>query len=232
MDRTTETFTNRGWDWACGTGHTIFNRIAYDATTGKYAALCSTDYNQEQIGGLGGFFFRMEDGEKQEFHRLNLDGLRNKGGASALVPRSGGGFLGVIVGVPGDPTPGEYPDDPPTQIGLVKWNGQGVQEGAINWAFSEPDRYLSYSTLLPLAPERYLLGYGAMRAVDHEGEVGGENSYRVPWDYFLVEIDEDGNQLTDVVELDGTGWGEVDEGDYVSCNQDSLELSVYTSPDP
>jgi hypothetical protein len=254
MDRETETFTNRGWSWACGTGHTTFNRIAYDDTTGKYAALCSTDYNEAGTGGLGAYVFRMEDGDQQEFHYLNLEGIKNKGGASALVPRDGGGFLGVIVGVPGEKMPDGYPDTPGTEIGLVKWSASGEQEGEINWAFKSADHYLSYSTLSVLSPGRYLLGYGVMRALDHEDELGGDNSYRVPWEYWVVEIDEDGNELTDPLMVEGAGWGELDEmaplgqgragwsyiddpaldaeGNYPSCNQDTLQLSVYTSPTP
>lgn len=254
MDRKTKAFTNRGWDWACGTGHTTFNRIAYDKTTGKYAALCSTDYNEAAIGGLGAYVFRMEGGDAQEFHYLNLDGIKNKGGASALVPRDGGGFLGVIVGVPGDHSPDGYPEAPPTEIGLVKWSAKGEQEGEIHWVLKDKDNYLSYSTLSEIAPGRYLLGYGVMRALDLEGQPGGEDSMRVPWEYWAVEIDEDGNQLTKPLRVDGAGWGELDEmaplgqgragwsyianpaltadGAAPSCNQDSLQLSVYTSPAP
>jgi hypothetical protein len=73
----------------------MMNRIAEDPTTGKFAALCSTDYNAAGTGGLGAYVFRMEDGSPQEFHYLNLDGIQNKGGASAIVPRTGGGFLGL-----------------------------------------------------------------------------------------------------------------------------------------
>jgi hypothetical protein len=254
MDRADESFTTRGWSWACGTGHTIMNRIAYDATTGKYAALCSTDYNTAEVGGLGAYYFRMEDGAAQEFFYLTREALRGKGGASAIVPRTGGGFLGLIVGVPGTDQPVGYPDAPPTEIGLVRWGAEGQQLGNVNWILSDPDRYLSYSTLAVLSPFRYLVGWGVMRAVDHEGEPGGDNSYRVPWEYWVVEIDEFGNQLTDPLMLEGAGWGELDEmaplgqgragwayidnpaldaeGQAPACGQDSLELSVYTSPQP
>ncbi len=254
MDRDTESYTTRGWSWACGTGHTLMNRIAEDPTTGKFAALCSTDYNEQETGGLGTYVFRMEDGAAQEFHYLNLDGIRNKGGASSIVPRTGGGFLGLIVGVPGAKKPDGYPDAPPTQIGLIQWNARGEQQGDMRWIRSDPDHYLSYSTLSVLGPDRYLLGWGVMRARAHEGEPGGDNSYRVPWEYWLVEIDGDGQPLTKPVMLDGTGWGELDEmaplgegragwayidspalnakGQGPECNQSSLKLSVYRSSTP
>jgi hypothetical protein len=251
MDRAAASYTTRGWSWACGTGHTLANRIAEDPTTGKFAALCSTDYNEAQIGGLGAYVFRMEDGPAQEFHYLNLDGIKNKGAASSIVARAGGGFLGLIVGVPGPKEPGGYPDAPPTQIGLIRWTAQGEQDGDIRWIVADPDQYVSYSTLTSLAPGRYLLGWGIMRAVNREGEVGGDNSYRVPWEYWLVEIDESGRRLTEPVRMDGAGWGELDEmaalgegragwayidnpaldaqGQYPVCNQEALELSVYAS---
>jgi len=254
MDRKTQSYTTRGWSWACGTGHTTMNRIAEDPTTGKFAALCSTDYNEAETGGLGAYVFRMEDGPAQEFHYLNLDGIQNKGGASAIVPRTGGGFLGLIVGVPGPKKPEGYPDAPPTQIGLIQWNAKGEQEGDIRWIVRDPEHYLSYSTLSVLGPDRYLLGWGVMRAKEHEGEPGGDNSYRVPWEYWLVEIDQDGRGLTEPVKVEGAGWGELDEmaplgkgragwayidnpalnemGMAPSCNQTSLELSVYTSGAP
>ncbi len=247
MDRVTEKFTTRGWSWACGTGHTLMNRVAHDATTGKFAALCSTDYNEKQVGGLGAYYFRMEDGEAQEFHYLNLDGIKNKGGASSIVPRTGGGFLGIVVGVPGDKTPEGYPADPPTQVGLVKWNAEGIQQGPIKWIAKDATHYLSYTTLSVLGRYRYLLGYGVMGAV---GDT--DDTMRVPSEYWLVEIDENGNPLTKPLKVDGAGWGELDEmaplgqaragwayidepayegqGPLPACNQNKLELSVYTSP--
>jgi hypothetical protein len=254
MDRKSTSFTTRGWKWACGTGHTIMNRIAYDRTTGKFAALCSTDYNKAGTGGLGAYVFNMEDDKPQEFHYLNLRTTNNKGGASSIVPRTGGGFLGVIVGVPGPKVPEGYPDAPPTQIGLVQWNALGEQQGDIRWILNNPDNYLSYSTLSVLGPDRYLLGWGVMRSKNHEGEPGGDNSYRVPWEYWLVEIDEDGQTLTEPMKVEGAGWGDLDEmaplgqgragwiylndpalnekGEAPACGQNSLELSVYTSSTP
>ncbi len=253
MDRESESYTTRGWSWACGTGHTLMNRIAYDPTTRKFAALCSTDYNEAGTGGLGAYVFRMEDGPAQEFHYLNLEGIQNKGAASSIVPRTGGGFLGLIVGVPGQKVPGGYPDNPATQIGLIQWSADGVQQGDIRWILRDPDHYLSNSTLSVLGPDRYLLGWGVMRAQDRSTEppTTGDNSFRVPWEFWLAEINGNGDPLTEPLKVEGAGWGELDEmaplgdgragwayiddpaldseGQGKSCNQSSLELSVYTS---
>lgn len=250
MDRESDTFTTRGWSWACGTGHTLVNRNAYNPATGKYAALCSTDYNDAGTGGLGAYVFRMEDGDAQEFHYLNLDGIQTKGAASALVPVDDGGFLGAVVGVPGEANPGGVPEQPPTEIGLVRWSAQGEQQGDIRWVIRDPDGYVSYSTLAPLGNGRFFLGWGVMRRND-EGDLG-DASLRVPWEFWAVEVDAEGEMLGEPFEVEGAGWGEMDEPvplgqgrvgwSYIpdptladdasspSCNQDRLRLSVYTSP--
>ena len=153
--------------------------------------------------------------------------------------------------------PDGYPDAPPTEIGLVQWNAQGEQQGDIRWIRSDSERYLSYSTLSVLGPDRYLLGWGAMRAQDRSVEPAttGDNSVRVPWEFWLMEIDEEGQALTEPLRVEGAGWGELDEmaplgqgragwayidnpaldpetGIGPHCNQPSIELSVYSSSTP
>jgi len=250
MDRGDDTMTTRGWSWACGTGHTTFNRVAYNPATGKYALMCSTDYNEAQTGGLGAYVFRMEDGDAQEFHYMNVDGIKNKGGASAILPTSDGGYLGVLVGVDGEVTPEGYPVEPPTSIGLAKWDESGVMQGEIDWVVQDSEAYVSYSTLAELEPGRFLLGWGTMFKLDDQDD-GGEVSMRIPWDYYVMEIDESGEVLTEPLLLEGVGWGELDEpvslgngrvawtyienpaltGDYQhpGCNQPEVQMTVYSA---
>lgn len=247
MDRQTKTYTNRGWSWACGTGHTTFNRPAYDVATNKYALMCSTDFNEKSTAGIGSFVFRMEDGKAQEFHYLNLDGIKEKGGASALVATDGGGFLGVLVGTEGPIKPAGYPKEPPTAIGLGRWDAAGKPVGAIRWIRKDPAAYLSYSTLARLGANRYLLGWGVMQRLSEPENEG----MRVPWEFYVSEIDGDGRELTPPRKLEGAGWGELDElvplgqgrlgWAYIpapalktgavppACNQPKLQLGVYTS---
>ncbi|MEM9691352.1 MAG: hypothetical protein AAGA56_02315 [Myxococcota bacterium] len=230
------------------------NRSAYDPSTGKYAAHCSTDFNEAAQGGIGAYVFRMEDGDAQEFHYMHRDGLRSKGGASSIVARDGGGFLTLLVGVNDQVQPAGYPDEPPTAIGIARWSAEGTSEGPVQWVVQNPTHYLSYATLVPIAPNRYLLGWGLMTELGPGGEPFGDAAYRVPWEYWVVEIDEEGQQLTEPMMLEGAGWGEVDEmaplgqgragwayihdptlsaeGEAPSCTQDTLQLSVYTSPLP
>ena len=157
-------------------------------------------------------------------------------------------MVGVIVGVPGDVAPDGYPDRPPTEIGLVNFDADGVMQGDINWVVSEPDTYLSYANLAPLGPDRYLLGWGSMKRL---GTTDDDNDLplRVPWEYYVVEINGTGERLTEPLLVDGAGWGDMDQmvslgdgrvgwtyiadpaitGDYQvpSCNQPEIQLSVY-----
>jgi hypothetical protein len=249
MDRATETMTDRGWSWACGTGHTITNRIAHNPATGKYALMCSTDYNAAEVGGLGAYIFRLEDQTGVEFHYHNIDGIQSKGAASTMLPRPDGGYVGLMVGVPGEHEPGGYPATPGTSIGLAQWNPDGSMDGEINWILQDPEGYLSNSSLTEIAPGRYLVGYGVMRRLANPEE--GE-SMRIPLESRFVEIDLDGNFLTEPLVADDVGWGDYDEmvplgqgragWAYIpdpllgpdlqgpSCNAPQLQLSVYTSP--
>jgi hypothetical protein len=250
MDRASETMTTRGWSWACGTGHTLTNRVAYNPATGKYALMCSTDYNDAEIGGIGAYVFHLEDGPATEFHYLNLDGIDNKGGASTMLARPDGGYVGLLVGVPGEAVPQGYPETPGTSIGLVQWNADGSMDGEINWILQDPDGYLSNSSLTEIAPGRYLVGYGVMRR--HGAEDPHGLAMRIPTESRFVEIDLDGNLLTEPLVVEDAGWGDYDEmvplgqgragWTYIpnsllgpdlngpSCNAPELQLSVYTSP--
>ena len=124
-------------------------------------------------------------------------------------------------------------------------------EGEINWILSDPGAYLSYSTLVELSPDRYLLGWGVMRRLSESDGENSEISMRIPWEFWLVEINAQGEQLTEPLQVEGAGWGELDElvplgqgragWSYITdpaltsqalhpeCNQPGLQLSVYTS---
>lgn len=250
LDRSDYSMTTRAWSWACGTGHTTFNRPAYDATQQKYAMLCSTDYNEAGTGGLGAFYFRMEDGPASEFHYLNQDALRNKGGASVLLPADGGGFVGLIVGVDGQVSPEGYPERPATGIGLVRWSADGQQLSDIRWVRQDADTYLGYPNLARLGADRYLLGWGEMKRLDDPGDTT-DNSFRVPWVFHVMEINGQGDALTQPLTLQSSGWGEQDQmvplgegrvgwtyiprpaldsdGNPPDCNQPSLQMTVYSA---
>ncbi len=251
MDRNNDTYTNRGWSWACGVGHTIMNRLSFNPVSNQYALMCSTDYNADEVGGLGALSFRADGQDKDgtEFHYYSRQGLANKGGASAVVPSPDGGFLGVFVATSeDDPPAAEYPLEPATAIGLGHWNAQGVMQGPMEWVAENPTNFLSYSNLAPLDDDHYLLGWGVMNELT-EDDFG--RPQQIPSEFWIVEIDGDGNRLTEAQRLEGTGWGEVDqmvslgdrrvawgyianpaltpEGEHPDCNQPQLQMTVYTA---
>jgi hypothetical protein len=245
LERADYSLTRRAWSWACGTGHTLFNRPAYNPGSKKYAMMCSTDYNQAKIGGLGAVFFRLEDGLANEFHYINLDGIQNKGGASVLLPQGNDGFMGLFVGVEGKVKPQGYPKLPPTSIGLAHFNANSELVGGIRRVVHDDNAYLSYPQLVRLADDRYLLGWGVMHKVDGTDEQN-DDSYRVPWEYWVMEVNAQGTPYSDPQKLQGTGWGEQDQmvslgqgraaWAYIPnpalpappCNSDTLQFTVYS----
>ncbi|MCB1320562.1 MAG: hypothetical protein KDK34_09935 [Leptospiraceae bacterium] len=248
LNRTDYHFTDRGYAWACGTGHTIFNRPVYNEETGKFALMCGTD-GSNAGSNLAGYWFRREDLQSKEFFRTNFSNIHFKGGPGALLPMEDGGYLGILVGVNGRVRPqNEVPQTPPTSIGLVRFDSQGDMVGAIKWVAEKDNTYLSHPQLAKLGTNRFLLGYGEMKRLRDAKDTSDE-SYRIPWNHYLLEIDANGNRLTDPIELEGAGWGEQDEmvslgngrvgwayipdptlksaNEYASCNSKQLQLSVY-----
>ena len=251
MDRADHHLTSRGWSWACGTGHTLFNHPTYNPATQKYAVLCGTDASNHG-SPLGGLWMRVEDGTANEFHTVNYEGLRIKGGVGALRPLADGGYLGAIIGIDGGVTAQDtIPLEPPTSIGLARFDAAGSLVGQIHRVAAAETKYLSYPQLAPLGNGRYLLGYGEMYDLARPDDMN-DDAYRVPLAYFVLEIDESGTPLTEPQLLDGVGWGEQDQmvalGDgrvgwahipnptlenlvVPSCNSPTLQLSTYSVAD-
>lgn len=260
MDRTDHSFTNRGWSWACGAGHTRFNKLSYNPASGKYGMMCGTDFNTAMLPRMGALWFRLEDqnrNERNEFMNIWLKALNTKGGVGFPQPLADGGFLGLIVGVDGEVVPltteEEVPLEPPTAIGMARFNASGETVGEIKWIVQDSDHYLSYPQLTPLGDDRYLMGWGVMYDVSAQDSMS-DNHFRVPMEYWVQEIDIDGKAVTEPLRVEGAGWGEQDrmvplgagtvawayipdpaitaEGTIPSCNSEGLQLSVYRSSAP
>ena len=256
LDRANFTFTQRGWDWACATGHTIHNRPAYDPVTKKYGMLCSTDWNGDGTQGEVEVAFRREDQGKQVIQHIpRYDSPWIKGGAGPIVARDGGGFLGIIVAEP-PPRGAGYDSTTPTELGLVTVDAEGALVGDVNWIARNAASFLSWPQLAPLGDDRYLLAWGeGYRVGTSENQADRDFSLSYPWSYWMMEIDGNGAALTEAAEVSTAGWGEVNEmvpfGDgrvawtYVpearrlpdideapDCNQTALVHYVYTSATP
>ncbi len=247
---------DRGYGWACGRGHTLFNRPVYNPFTQQYAIWCATDFTEDRVGGLSGQFFRTEaqgDGERNEFITLDFDGNHRQGGVQVLQPLSDGNYIGAFVGHP------EHTDNwhlgRPTMIGLVKFDGtSGATLGEINWLVSNSDAYLGHAQLGTLGNEEFLLGYAELhRSADGDEEGRNGVDFMVPWSYHVVEIDTDGNALTEATELGDVGWGDQDQWTNLNtgelawaytpepvlasatrappCSGETLQLSTYRTPE-
>lgn len=270
LDRDTYTFdTSRGWEWSCGSGHTIYNRPSYNPVSQEYGMLCGTDFNNLDAGRYGSISFTTETEEKPNFLLLQRSRTLMKGGPGALHPLPNGGWIGTVVGMPGDLSyvngpdgdEGYVPASPPSDIGLVKFDQAGDIIGDVNWIVSNAPHYTSYPQLVPLENGNYLLGYGKMvgdgSAFDYHFNLRWYLYF--PEEYWIQEIDEDGQAVSEATMLEGVAWGELDEmvslGDnrigwatyYMNrltgtpedaryyqpeCNAHQLQFNVYQSPNP
>lgn len=234
IDRDTYSIVQgRGWDWSCGSGHTLHNRPSYNPFTKEYGMLCGTDGNNLDAGRYGSISFTTETEEKENFLLLQAYKLRFKGGPGPLVPLGDGGWLGLVVGADGNLSyiqEGENsvtPSTPTTQIGLVKFDQNGDLMGDINWIVSADYNYASYPQLVPLENGNYLLGYGILPADSRSNSSYASLHWQLtyPKEYWLQEIDSNGEPAGQAWRMDGIGWGELDE--MVSLGNNKIGWATY-----
>ncbi len=210
--------TSRGWDWGCATGHTLFNRPAYNPATQEYGVLCGTDWNTNKDAYIGSITFATQHNVRNEFQRLNRGNLAMKGGPGSLVPLADGGWLAVFVSQQGTINTDStlyIPWSPSTKIGLARFDQAGNLVDSIKWVVDLDTQYASYPQLVALENGNYLLGYGEMMADETDPSVDwywDYNQYvRFPEKYWIQEIDIDGNAVTAPHTLSDAGWGELDQ---------------------
>ena len=223
IDRSTYDYTSRGYDWACGVGHTVTNFMTYNPASEKYAMHCTTDWNDDAIPA-GDSYLRLEDGDKDN----DGDGINNGyfrhprygdgelGGGIMLKPVSDGGFIAAIVGLPDAEdqmaTDAAFHDDPvSTSVGVVRFAPDGNVVGEIHWLASDAEGLVSSPQLAPLGEDRFLFGWASMhRFAAYEGD--RHMDYKLGLSYHVTEIDDQGELLTEQLDLPpNVGWGEWDE---------------------
>lgn len=142
-----------------------------------------------------------------------------------------------------------------TRIGLTAHSSENARpEGGYRWIASDDDCQLSDPQLIDLQNGRYLFGYARFQCISDAESVNrlwssrGADRMLVPQAYYLAEIDASGELLAGPFELDGHGWGGIDEpvliepgrvawtyirrptiGDYGGGEQSSWEALVYES---
>jgi hypothetical protein len=146
-----------------------------------------------------------------------------------------------------------------TKIGLMQVAPDGSAEvggtyRSVKWIVEDDDCMLGAPQLADLQNGRYLLGYAKFQCIS-DGEplqrFAGAHTLH-PKEFYLMEIDADGNPLTQPARIEGTGWGSADEmvslgpgraawtyipdpeihsdGGFTDPYQADWELMVYESP--
>ena len=146
-----------------------------------------------------------------------------------------------------------------TKIGLltVSATGSSRVDGiyrSVKWVVEDDDCMLGAPQLVDLKNGRYLLGYAKFQCLSDDIKLkrfAGKHTLH-PKAYYIMEIDAEGNALTEPVQLEGTGWGGQDDmvslgegraawayipnpeihadGSFADPYQSNWELMVYESP--
>ncbi len=216
---------DRGWYWACASGHTLAHRPVVN-TLGKFAAFCTTDKNAEDGVPLhtSAVWLRVEgsfyntDAKKAHdlFVRRANDGSylgKYNGGGGSILANSGGGFIAVSAATPSTTSAQR------TQIKLMRFNSTGTKDFE-TWFRADSKYFLSYPQLAYLGVdssgyERYLVGWAQM--MDGESDPSASllnppvaNTQYLATKYFVQEVDASGNWKSAVREVTN-GWGEQDQ---------------------
>jgi hypothetical protein len=225
----------RGWKWGCASGHTLFNHPAFNPATLKYAVTCGTDLgiDPKNAGGFGGLWTHAEGGKEQGYQSVPLfKSLSIGGGPTSLIPVADGGFIGVFTGIDGVVTANQdfRSEGKVTSIGFARFDKNGALVGRVKRIASMPGVFLSFPQLVSLGQGSYLLGYARMAAVADKERLkfAYDDAFRVPSSYHVLEVDENGNGLTEVQTLTGAGWGEQDQ--MVSLGDGRVGWAYTPSP--
>lgn len=202
----------RGWLWACGAGHTMFNHAAFNPATGKYAAICTTDLGStaDKKGGYGGLWVKVEGNKSQGFLSIPKKKMDFAGGVTGMLPLDDGGFLAAFAGTEATSKNQSFKSDgPATKIGIARFDTVGKLVGPINWIVSDSDWFYSYPKLASLGNGKYLLGYAKMERLGNKSRRTYGDAIRLPESFHVVEINKDGKKLN-TGQTVKYGWGEQD----------------------
>lgn len=254
--------TKRGWRWACGAGHTLFNHASFNPASGKYAAICGTDLGvtKDKKGGYGGLWVKVEGNKSQGFLSTAKHKYDYSGTVTGLLPLDDGGFLGVFSGLPATSKNQEFKrSGPTTKVGIARFDTEGKIVGSINWLVEDSDWFYSYPKLADLGDGKYLMGYAKMERLSNKDKISFGDAIRLPESFYVVEIDKDGRKLT-AEQTVKYGWGEQDnmvslgkgkvawayipkaqftpnstdvsDQNLPGCNLNEISLNIYTSSEP
>lgn len=154
---------------------------------------------------------------------------------------------------------GNYTERELTKIGIQHIGNNGRNEiddkfQRVKWIVEDADCMLGAPQLTDLKNGRFLLGWAKFQCMSDGTKLNrfsGKHTLH-PKAYYLMEIDADGNAMSEPVELENTGWGGMDEmvnlgqgraawayipnptlnadGNFTDPYQSDWEFMVYESP--
>ncbi len=235
VDRQSESFSPRtdSWGGCVGPfGHPLWGYLAYNPTTDALAAHCGGDWDNGD-GGDPATPYRGAwiEGEGSEVLYRTVHVPWMMGAPGGIVPLEDGGYMLAFSTVRDDESTaeifanvdwtvwdGELGSQVRTVAALMRIDGAGnVVWGPQYQSYAEEGDvyggFLGHTRLSDLGNGRYLFGYGRAKKENPEDPAGREaiGSYNHPFEYVLVEVNGDGEKVSE--ELVGTdfGWGTLDE---------------------
>ena len=229
---------NRGYSWACGRGHTDYNHPGYNAVSDQFAVTCRTDiggglYFRTDTMGKPGTFHNVKACCGSSVGGGATTFVAHPDGGFLLAMMSHDPERLAAANALWENDDYVHPNDvwaglAPTSVGLARFDAGGVpigqpdEEGTpkadINWIVHSDTHYLGHPQVTDLGNGRYLLGWSEQYRV---GDVGDDikeifgarrrHSFQSAWAYYVMEIDAEGNRLTDPIHVEGAGWGDFDE---------------------
>lgn len=105
-----------------------------------------------------------------------------------------------------------------SKIGILKVDSEGRsvvdgEEQYVKWVAEDDDCMLGAPQIVDLQNGRFLLGYAKFQCISDDTGLkrfAGAHTLH-PKAYYLMEIDADGNALTEPTRVEGTGWGGQDD---------------------
>ena len=131
---------------------------------------------------------------------------------------------------------GNYTAHELTKIGIqhIGANGRNEIDNAVQrvkWVVEDDDCMLGAPQLTDLENGRFLLGWAKFQCLSDGTSLrrfAGAHTLH-PKEYYLMEIDADGNRLTEPVRIDSTGWGSMDE--MVSLGDGKVAWAYIPNPE-
>lgn len=224
---------SRGYPWACGRGHTYVNHPGYNAYSDQFAIACRTDV------GANAYFRTDTAGDGDPFHTHSFNGQGGNvigGGPTTFVGLPDGGFLLALIGNPMEEVNVHaWTEGPPTRVGLARFDAAGAMVGEVQWVVASSTHFLGHPQIAELEEGRYLLGWSEQwRIGDGLDEtsmwtIRRRHSFQSAWAYYVVEIDAEGQALTQPRHIEGAGWGDLDE--WKSFGDGRVGWSYIGSPE-